>query len=100
MIKHIVVWKLKDTITGKNRTDTMQEIKKRLETLPNDIPEIRKLEAGINFNTAAQAYDIVLYSEFDDEKALDIYQKHPAHTRFKDFIESLRKDRIVVDYRV
>ncbi|MBN2010900.1 Dabb family protein [candidate division KSB1 bacterium] len=94
MIKHIVMWKVKET----NKKANTQRIKEILEALPTQIPEIIKLEVGINVNTGAAAYDVVLYSAFDSVDALNIYQDHPAHQKVKEFIGSVVSERAVVDY--
>ena len=49
---------------------------------------------------AQDAYDIVLYTEFEDKAGLDAYQKHPEHIMARDFIRSVRLEKRVVDYEV
>jgi len=68
MIKHIVMWKLKDFAAGSNKNENAVKIKTELEMLKSKIPEIKKLEVGININESETAYDIVLYSEFETKK--------------------------------
>jgi hypothetical protein len=43
---------------------------------------------------------VALYSEFDNEKDLEIYQKHPEHLKVAEFIAKVRERRAVVDYHV
>jgi hypothetical protein len=99
MIKHIVMWKLKDYAEGSTKEENAVKIKKDLESLKNSIPLVRRIEVGINMLRSDAAYDVALYSEFDDEKDLDSYQKHPAHVKVADFIAKVREDRVVADYR-
>lgn len=100
MIKHIVMWKLKDFAEGLNRYENARHIKKMLEELKSKIPEIRYIEVGVNINDSDTAYDAVLYSEFDDEHALETYQKHPEHVKISSYVRKVREDRVVVDYVV
>ena len=100
MIKHIVMWKLHDEAEGFTKRENAERIKKELESLKEKIEQIRHLEAGINRNSSPAAFDVVLYSEFDDWDSLEIYQKHPAHEQFKEFLTPLRSDRVVVDYEI
>ena len=100
MIKHIVIWKLKDDADGFSKDENIQRIKKGLEKLTLTIKEIKKLEVGINFNQTENAYDIILYSEFNSKDALNTYQVHPDHIKFKEFINNLRTDVRVVDYKI
>lgn len=94
MIKHIVMWNLKD----ENKQENMQIIKSRLEGLVGVIPEIKKMEVGINFNRTNMAYDLCLYSEFLTKEDLDIYKNHPKHKEISEFVLSVRTGRVVCDY--
>ncbi len=100
MIKHIVMWKLKDFAEGASKSENAQNIKVQLEGLKNKIKEVRSLEAGININDSADSYDVALYSEFASLEDLKRYQHHPEHVKVGDFIIKLRLDRKVVDYQV
>ena len=67
--------------------------------LKSEIASIERLEVGHNIGTGDAAWDIVLYSEFASEAALEPYQSHPAHRRVAEWISRVRSDRAVVDYR-
>jgi hypothetical protein len=98
MLKHIVMWKLKDFAQGATKKENAQKIKSQLEELRNKIKEIKFLEVGININDSADSYDIVLYSEFDSLEDLKTYQNHPEHIRVGDFVGEVRLERKVADY--
>jgi len=100
MIKHLVVWKLHDFAEGKKKSENAFRMKEWIEDLKFKIPEIQFLEAGININPADDALDIVLYSAFKDVAALERYQNHPEHIKFKEKIQNLRSEKRVVDYEV
>lgn len=100
MVKHIVMWKLHEFADGRSKSENAQLMKQWLEQLIATIPDLEYLEVGINFNLDVDAYDVVLYSEFKDQQALERYQNHPDHIRFKQKIEKLRSDKKVVDYEV
>jgi hypothetical protein len=100
MIKHIVMWKLKDSARGAGKDNNALELKSVLEDLKNKISVIKQIEVGINFNKSSAAYDVVLYSEFDSEQDLQTYQKHPDHVRVVDFVNEIRDERVVVDYEI
>ncbi len=99
MIKHIVVWKLRDEIKATGAEETVRELKLRLEGLKSRIPEIVSLEVGMNANTTAAAWDVALYSEFADVSDLEKYQRHPEHLKVAEYLKSIVSDRAVVDYR-
>lgn len=98
MLKHIVMWKLKDNAEGKSKVKNSLLMKEMLETLKSTIPEIEIIEVGINVNPTAVAYDVVLYSEFRDAEAFKIYQDHPEHLKVAEFVSKINEDRVVVDY--
>ncbi len=98
MIKHIVAWKLKDSAQGASKAENAQRMKRELEGLREKLPFVHKIEVGINFNSSPAAYDIVLYSEFASREDLDRYQKAPEHVAVAELINTLRKERMVVDY--
>lgn len=97
MVKHIVMWKLKDFAEGKSREENIKYIKDELEALGNIIKEIKFIEVGANIN-AAKNYDAVLYSEFKTLEDLEIYQNHPAHKKVSEYVGKVRESRIVGDY--
>ena len=98
MIKHVVMFKLKERAEGRDRTANIVELKAKLEALPARIEEIRFFEVGINFLQASVAYDLVLVSEFESIDTLYSYQKHPEHVLVADFVGKTCVGRIVVDY--
>ncbi len=98
MIKHIVMWRLKDSAAGASREENAKKLKQSLEDLKDKIEDIKAIEVGINFNASPAAFDVVLYSEFADMEGLDSYQNHPEHLKIVDFVGEIRTDRAVVDY--
>lgn len=97
MIKHIVLWKLKEGEASKRKA-AAQELKEALEGLKGKIPQIRLLEVGINFNPAETASDVSLYTVFDGQADLDLYQKHPEHLKVVEVVKRLTVERRVSDY--
>lgn len=99
MIKHIVLWSFRPQAEGRSKQENVELAKEKLLGLKNSIPEVRFMEVGININTGQDAYDLSLYSEFDSEKDLDTYQKHPEHLKAVDFLRKVRDKRVVADYQ-
>lgn len=100
MIKHIVMWKLKESMEGMEKAEIALKMKADLESLISEISQIRKIEIGINILDSQQAYDVVIYSEFDNMQDLNIYQEHPAHLKVAEFVGKVRESRAVVDYEI
>jgi len=100
MIKHIVMFRLKETAHGNTREQNALMIKEKLEALRETVPGILKIEAGIDFSKTETSADIVLYAEFGSKAALDRYQAHPDHLAIKPFIMEARDERRMVDYEI
>ena len=99
MIKHIVFFQLAEQAEGKTKAENAQIIKEGLENLIHLIPELKKIEVGINHpDTPSSNYDLALYCEFDSVKELDIYQEHPEHKKVAGYIVKVRTGRACVDY--
>ncbi|MBI2851251.1 MAG: Dabb family protein [Chloroflexi bacterium] len=98
MLKHVVMWKLKDFAESGSKQDNARKMKSELEGLKHKIKEIKSIEVGINVNDSADSYDAVLYCEFDTRDDLSTYLNHPAHIKAADFVGKVRLERKVVDY--
>lgn len=101
MIKHIVIWNLKNkTLPAEECTDALA-IRAALEDLVGKIPGLLKAEVGIDFRGKETSGDIVLYAEFASKEALEIYQNHPEHVRVgKDVVRPRTCDRRMIDYQI
>jgi hypothetical protein len=95
MIRHIVVWRIKE---GPGREASLEAIRERLLGLKSAITQIRALEAGINVTPGPDAADVLLYSEFDSLEDLAAYQRHPEHLRFVEFMAPLKAEKRVLDH--
>lgn len=100
MIKHIVFWKLKAEAEGGTAAENARKAKRMLENLQGKIPGLLLIEVGIDFLRSPDSSDIVMYSEFENQEALESYHHHPAHEAIKGFIGAIRSERRVVDYEI
>jgi hypothetical protein len=97
MYKHLVLWRLKaDT---PNKLARAQEIKRRLDSLPAVIKEIRHYEVGINIGSYdASFFDVGLISAFDDQAGFLRYIQYPEHDAVVAFIAANTADEQIVDF--
>jgi len=100
MLKHIVLFKLKENAEGASKEQNAKKIKADLEALTGRIPQIRRMEVGINCIPGEAAYDVAIYSEFANQQDLSTYAKHPEHVKVAEFVGKVRESRVVVDYVV
>ena len=95
MIKHVVVWKIKDPAQKEAHANA---VKRALEALRGHIPGLLVIEVGVDIGYDPQADDVCVYAEFADRAALDAYQRHPLHQDAKAIVALLVKDRRAVDW--
>ncbi|WP_116140519.1 Dabb family protein [Trinickia diaoshuihuensis] len=100
MIRHIVMWKLKESALGASRAENAAKLKERLEGCGDIVPGILRLEVGVATPGLDSTYDVVLISDFADKAALDAYQVHPKHEAIKEFVVAVREARECVDFEV
>jgi stress responsive alpha/beta barrel protein len=100
MIKHIVLWTLKNRENPQSHEETAAAIKAKIEGMRGRIPGLLHIEGGIDFMKSADSWDIALYAELESREALAGYHVHPAHEEFKAFIGPRRQQRSLIDYEV
>ena len=91
MVRHIVMWKLKDKAEA-------PMLKEQLEALNGRIPGLLHLEVGMDFLESDQSADLVLVAELESREALDAYQAHPEHRAVVPLVQEATVSRTVVDY--
>jgi hypothetical protein len=97
MIKHIVMWNLKGE-TPDEKARAVRQLKSAFEGLAGKIPGLLHLEIGVDSSKVDYACDVVLYSEFESQDALEAYAVHAEHIRVKQDLGDVRIARHQVDY--
>lgn len=104
MIRHVVMWKLKDEAEGATREKNAEKMKLILEGLKVNIDEIKNVEVGINISDdddeAGSPFDVVLISDFETELDYTMYTRDENHKKAVKFINSVIEERHFVDYKV
>ena len=100
MVKHIILWKLKDEYTAEQKESIKNDIKKGLEGLAGQIDglvDIRVDVCGLGSSTV----DLMLDSTFADENALKGYSVHPKHVAVADtYVRPFAAVRSCFDYGI
>ena len=97
MIKHIVMWNVRGD-SPPAKAAAIDKLKRSFDELRTLIPGILHMEVGVDSSRIDYACDVVLYSEFESQAALDAYACHPEHLRVKHNLAGLRICRHQVDY--
>ena len=78
MVKHIILWKLKDEFSDEEKAEIRKGIKSSLESLKGVIPGLSDIRVQPEFLPSSNA-DVMLDSTFESFEALKNYAVHPAH---------------------
>lgn len=97
MVKHIVLFKLKEELTQEEKANVMNRFKSAIEALPARIPAIRHIFVGLNMNPE-EKWDICLESEFDTLEDVKAYASHPDHLAASGLLKDYKQDRACTDY--
>jgi len=100
VIRHIVMWTLKEDVDGVPAKENAAKMKEMLEALNGRIEGLRHLEVSCEIVAADPECHIVLCSEHDDVDALNHYQGHPEHQACVGFVKTVAASRKVLDYEV
>ena len=83
MVKHVILWTIKEDYKGAEKEKIIAGIKEGLENLKGKIPgllEIKVVTDGLPGSTA----DVMLDSSFESYEALKSYSTHPEHVAVAD----------------
>lgn len=97
MVKHVVLFKLKETLSVSEKSEIIASFKDAIERLPSKIDFIRHIEVGGNINPS-ESFDIALYSEFDNLEDVSCYVVNPDHVAAAGIIKPYIASRSCVDY--
>ena len=100
MVKHIILWQIKDKFSEEEKTRIKEDVKEGLEGLAGQISGLLKIHVQTEYLASSNA-DMMLYSEFTDEEALKAYAVHPLHVAVADGnVRPFVKSRVCMDYEV
>lgn len=83
MVKHIILWTLKEELSAEEKVSVKAEIKAGLEGLAGKIPGLLEIKVYTESLPSSNA-DLMLDSSFVDEAALKGYAVHPEHVAVAD----------------
>ena len=78
MVKHVIVWTLKDEYSVEKKLEIKKGIKDGLEGLCGQIPGLVDISV-ITEGLESSSGDLMLNSTFESEEALKGYSVNPAH---------------------
>lgn len=100
MVKHIILWTLKEELSGAEKAEVKKNIKTGLESLKGKIPGLTAIQVeteGLETSTA----DLMLNSTFDSADALKAYASHPDHVYVADtYVRPYTALRSCLDFEI
>lgn len=78
MVKHVILWNLKDEYSKEEKEEIKKNIKTGLEGLIGKIPGLTAIKVYTT-GLASSTADLMLDSSFEDAEALKGYAVHPDH---------------------
>ncbi|MBQ0000927.1 MAG: Dabb family protein [Clostridiales bacterium] len=98
MVKHIILWKLKEEYSPEEKQEIMKGIKEGLEGLVGQVPGLTEVHVQIEKLPSSNA-DLMLDSTLTDADALKGYAIHPAHVAVADGkVRPYTASRTCIDY--
>ena len=79
MIRHIVLFKLKEFSSEVERNDVLEKVLINFRSLIGEIPQIRQYKVERDISCRQDSFDVIIDSNFDSIEDLRAYQDHPAH---------------------
>ena len=100
MVKHVILWQLKDELSDAEKAAVKAGIKEGLEGLAGKIPGLVEVHVNINGLPSSTA-DLMLDTTFESAEALKGYSVHPAHVAVADGkVRPYTKARFCLDYEI
>ncbi len=99
MVRHLILWKLKESLTVEEKRTVLLDMKEHLEGLVGKVPGLISLNIVINEMESSNA-DVMLDSTLESEAALKGYQSHPEHVAVANtYVRPFTEVRMCLDYK-
>lgn len=100
MVKHIILWKLKEDFSVEEKNTIKANIKRELEGLYGEIAGLKEIKVQIESLETSNA-DLMLDSLFEDEASLKGYAVHEKHVAVaNEFVRPFTEVRMCLDFEV
>ena len=100
MVKHMILWKLKDEFTEEQKADIRAGIKEGLEGLAGQIPGMIDISVRTEY-LPTSTVDVMLDTTFESVEALKTYSTHPKHVAVADSkVRPYTAVRSCIDYEI
>ncbi len=99
MVKHIILWKLKEELTEAEKAVIKFHIKEGLEGLAGKVPGLVEIKVAVEGRLETSNCDLMLCATLKDEEALKAYAVHPEHVKVADtLVRPFTSERTCLDF--
>lgn len=100
MVKHVILWKLKEEFSDEEKKQIKAGIKEGLEGLAGQIPGMTEIKVRIDC-LPSSTVDVMLDTTFENAEALKAYSVHPKHVAVADSkVRPYTAVRSCMDYEI
>ena len=100
MVKHIILWKLKEELSAEEKKQILANMKENLEGLVGKVPGLTRMNIVIKPLDSSNA-EVMLDSDLESNEALKAYQTHPEHVHVANtYVRPFTDVRMCMDYEV
>ena len=100
MVRHIILWTLKDELSPEEKEIREQGIKAGLESLVGKVPGLLSMNIRLE-KLPTSTVDLMLDSTFESFEALKGYSVHPEHVYVANtFVRPYTANRACIDFEI
>lgn len=100
MVKHVILWKLKEEFSKEEKEQIKTDIKEGLEGLAGQIEGLTDISVRTECLDSSNV-DVMLDSTFENAEALSNYSTHPKHVAVADSrVRPYTDIRSCIDYEI
>ncbi len=100
MVRHIILWTLKDEFSAEEKEQIRKGIKENLEGLVGKVPGLISVYVRTEY-LPTSTVDVMLDSTLESFEALKAYRVHPAHVAVANtFVRPFTATRACIDYEI
>ena len=100
MVKHVILWQLKDELTADEKKKIKAEMVVALEGLVGKVPGLLEVKVQTEGLASSNA-EVMLDTTLTDEEALKGYAVHPDHVEVANtYVRPFTKTRLCLDFEI
>ena len=96
MIRHVAVFRFDPEFGDAEREHWME----LLRSLEGEVTGLRSMTVGVNVIPGPAAHELAIVADFDDQAALDAYNRHPRHLEVLAISAPVKRFLATVDFEV